>query len=128
MKSKFSKQREAIRAKLYGREDHPTAETLYYELKEEFPNLSFATVYRNLSQMVEKGEIAKINLSGPSRFDYNPDPHSHFFCTGCGCVMDMPDNNIEVIRRARENFDGNIESCSSQFYGMCPDCKTKMSQ
>lgn len=128
MKTKFSRQREAIRKQLWGRHDHPTAETLYEELKEEFPRLSVATVYRNLNQLVESGEIAKINLNGPARFDYNPEPHSHFVCKGCGCVVDMSDNNDEALIAARKNFDGDIESCSSQFYGMCSQCIKETAQ
>ncbi|HHW95380.1 MAG TPA: transcriptional repressor [Mogibacterium sp.] len=128
MKTKFSRQREAIRKKLHGRYDHPTAETLYLELKEEFPSLSVATVYRNLNRMVERGEIARISLNGPARFDHNPEPHSHFFCKACGCVLDMPDNNTEMLITVQKEFEGRIESCSSQFYGICSNCMKEKSQ
>ena len=46
---KRSRQREAIRQCLTGRYDHPTAETVYMSIKDEFPNISLGTVYRNLS-------------------------------------------------------------------------------
>ena len=36
---KYSRQREAIKTFLAGRYDHPTAETVYLGIKEEFPNI-----------------------------------------------------------------------------------------
>ena len=40
---KRSRQREAIRQCLTGRYDHPTAETVYMSIKDEFPNISLGT-------------------------------------------------------------------------------------
>ena len=57
---KRSRQREAIRQCLTGRYDHPTAETVYMSIKDEFPNISLGTVYRNLSLLSDLGEIQKI--------------------------------------------------------------------
>ena len=87
---KRSRQREAIRQCLTGRYDHPTAETVYMSIKDEFPNISLGTVYRNLSLLSDLGEVQKITVSGgPDRFDGNPAPHYHFSCRECGCVMDL---------------------------------------
>ena len=87
---KRSKQRDAIQQCLIGRYDHPTAETVYMDIKDEFPNISLGTVYRNLSLLADLGEIQKLTVSGgPDRFDGNPKPHYHFGCRSCGCVMDL---------------------------------------
>ena len=40
---KRSKQRESIKKFLISRYDHPTAETVYMNIKEEFPNISLGT-------------------------------------------------------------------------------------
>ena len=72
---KYSKQREAIKSFLAGRYDHPTAETVYLGIKEEFPNISLGTVYRNLSLLSDIGEIQKLSTGiGPDRFDGNAAP------------------------------------------------------
>ena len=85
---KRSRQREAIRQCLTGRYDHPTAETVYMSIKDEFPNISLGTVYRNLSLLSDLGEIQKITVSGgPDRFDGNPAPHylqRVWMCDGSG--------------------------------------------
>ena len=77
---KRSKQRESIKKFLISRYDHPTAETVYMNIKEEFPNISLGTVYRNLSLLADIGEIQKLSTGiGPDRFDGNPKPHYHPF-------------------------------------------------
>ena len=43
---KYSRQRESIVNFLASRTDHPTAETIYQNIKKEFPNISLGTVYR----------------------------------------------------------------------------------
>ena len=120
---KRSRQREAIRQCLTGRYDHPTAETVYMSIKDEFPNISLGTVYRNLSLLSDLGEIQKITVSGgPDRFDGNPAPHYHFSCRECGCVMDLDMPSQEQLNQiAAEQFDGTIENHSILFSGLCPD-------
>lgn len=121
---KHSRQREAIRQNLMNRYDHPTAETVYMDIKEDFPNISLGTVYRNLSLLSDLGEIQKITTgAGPDRFDGNPKPHCHFQCRTCAQVLDIQfENQEELNTRAAKNFPGLIEGNSIQFYGLCPDC------
>ncbi len=123
---KHSRQREAIRQNLMNRYDHPTAETVYMDIKEEFPNISLGTVYRNLSLLSDLGDIQKITTSaGPDRFDGNPKPHCHFQCRSCGSVLDIEfENQEELNSRAAKHFPGVIEGNSIQFYGLCPGCIT----
>lgn len=49
---KHSRQRDGIKQFLSTRYDHPTAETVYDNVKKEFPNISLGTVYRNLSSLL----------------------------------------------------------------------------
>ena len=79
---RFSKQREAILGNLRSRYDHPTAEMVYMDLKQSFPNLSLGTVYRNLAVLYEAGVILKVgaSLDGKERYDGHIQPHAHFFC------------------------------------------------
>ena len=92
---KHSKQRDAIKNFLADRYDHPTAETVYLNIKKEFPNISLGTVYRNLSLLAEIGEIQKLSTGiGPARFDGNTAPHYHFICNCCGNVLDLNVNGL----------------------------------
>ncbi len=81
---KYSRQREAVKEFLASRIDHPTADTVYTNLREKFPNISLGTVYRNLSLLADMGEIIKITTGdGADRFDGRITPHNHFICRKC---------------------------------------------
>ena len=122
---KNSKQRDAIKSFLMTRYDHPTAETVYLNVKKDFPNISLGTVYRNLSLLSEIGENQKLSTGiGPDRFDGTPAPHYHFICNQCGSVLDLDVTGLDHINvLASQNFDGEIEGHLIYFYGKCPDCK-----
>ena len=57
---KHSRQREEIKNFLMTRKDHPTADVVYMNLRQEFPNISLGTVYRNLTLLADIGEILRI--------------------------------------------------------------------
>lgn len=121
---KHSKQRESIKNYLCGREDHPTADMVYTSIRQEFPNISLGTVYRNLSLLVELGEIRKITTDGADRFDAKIVPHSHFTCRRCGKLLDVMlpiESPIEEINR-QWPF-GRVEECQMSFYGICSQCE-----
>lgn len=124
---KYSRQRESIKNFLSTRYDHPTAETVYLAIRQEYPSISLGTVYRNLSLLSDIGEIQKIaNGTGPDRFDGNPAPHYHFFCTECQSVLDLQMESIDHINTiAAAAFEGTVEGHITHFYGLCPDCKKK---
>ena len=122
---KFSRQREAIKTFLAGRYDHPTAETVYLGIKEEFPNISLGTVYRNLTQLADAGEIARLQFGelGIDRFDADTSNHEHFVCSSCKTVIDLDMGDISYIdQEAAKNFDGMIQGHSIYFCGLCKNC------
>ena len=124
---KYSRQRESIKNFLAGCYDHPTAETVYQNMKKEYPNISLGTVYRNLSLLADLGEIQKLSIGiGPDRFDGNTAPHYHFICRDCGGVSDLKTTNLDHINiLAGKDFTGEIEGHYAHFYGRCPACMAK---
>ena len=124
---KYSRQRESIKEFLAARTDHPTADTVYTNLREKFPNISLGTVYRNLSLLADIGEITKITTGdGADRFDGRTTPHNHFICRKCHCVMDLDMESIDsIVEIAGKNFTGKIDSYITNFYGVCGDCIKK---
>lgn len=121
---KYSRQRECIRKFLADHYEHPTAETIYMNVKKDFPHISLGTVYRNLSLLAELGEITKISTGiGPDRFDGNTTPHYHVICSSCGRVMDLKMGNIDHINIIAGNeFDGRIDGHIAYFLGKCREC------
>ncbi len=124
---KYSRQRESIKTCLMNRYDHPTADALYMSIREEFPNISLGTVYRNLNLLVEMGEIRKLSCgNGPDRFDADTRPHYHFVCRECGEVEDLAvETSQHLNETVQAHCDGQIESHITYFYGVCKDCLAK---
>ena len=79
---KYSRQREAIKEFLMTRKDHPTADVVYSNVRDVFPNISLGTVYRNLTLLADIGEISRLRLGdGVDHFDADTTPHYHFTST-----------------------------------------------
>ena len=126
---KYSRQRASIKEYLEQTTGHPTADTVYLHVREEFPHISLGTVYRNLNLLADIGEIVKIpNPNGGDRFDGDTHPHYHVVCTSCGNVVDLmlDEEHIHSINQlADEHFDGTIYSHTTLFYGKCAECMKK---
>ena len=127
---KYSRQREAIKDFLISRKDHPTADVVYSNLRQQFPSISLGTVYRNLSLLVEIGEAIKVPCNdGSEHFDGCTTPHYHFECNECHSVLDLDIQNNEALLNiniiVNKNFKGTIEGNSLFFYGKCPICVEK---
>lgn len=121
---KYSRQRESIKACLAGRTDHPTADMIYTNIREQFPHISLGTVYRNLNLLAELGEIQKLACGdGKDHFDWNTSLHYHFVCRRCEAVSDLPMEPADDLEtRARKAAGGEVESHTVFFYGTCQEC------
>lgn len=121
---KHSRQREAIIAFLKTRKDHPTADIVYSNLREQLPNISLGTVYRNLSLLSDRGEILRISCNQKAdHFDGFTHPHYHFSCKECGGVSDIEMDLSDIIYdKVSENFDGQITEHTLLFSGVCSNC------
>ncbi|HIW21455.1 MAG TPA: transcriptional repressor [Candidatus Dorea intestinavium] len=126
---KSSRQRTAILEYLANTKEHPTADTIYENLRKTFPNISLGTVYRNLNLLAEMHDIIKITTeSGGVRFDYDTSPHYHVVCSSCGKVEDLKISEKAIkpfLEKVNQSYDGTIESHSILFYGKCKTCSDK---
>ena len=67
-----SKQRDAVLAVVKAACDHPTADMIFERVREQIPNISLGTVYRNLALLESMGDVVKISTNADSdRFDGN---------------------------------------------------------
>ncbi len=121
---KHSKQRDMIMDFLMTRKDHPTAETVYLNVRELNPRISLGTVYRNLTLLAENGEILRISMGeNMDRFDADTSPHYHFICNDCGSVIDLDMEDIDYVTDvAAKRFRGKITGHVTYFHGTCEKC------
>ena len=120
----YSKQREIILKTLQSNVVHPTAEYLYSILKETEPNISLATLYRNLNQLAENDIIKKIDgLDSSSHFDHNTHQHYHFICEKCKRVFDISaDVAPDIVQKAEQQTGFLIKKHDIIFNGICKEC------
>lgn len=121
----YSKQRELILEALKENVIHPTAENLYDIMQKEHPDVSKATLYRNLNQLTEAGIIKKIDgLEAPAHFDHNTFLHYHFICEKCCKVWDVSDDvAFNVVKKTEEETGFKITSHEIVFRGLCKTCQ-----
>lgn len=124
-KRRMTKQRRLILKVLRDTTSHPTADWIYDRVREDLPNISLGTVYRNLKVLQEQGEIMELNYgSSYSRFDGNPHNHYHFSCVECGQVFDISLNTKTDINEEVEDATGYmVNDHRFEFYGLCHDCQ-----
>lgn len=122
---KYSKQRELIRDYVKSVKTHPTAEIVYQELRKEKEDISLGTVYRNLDQLSQAGELLRIKLANTKdRFDGDVSHHYHAICTECGSIEDIfCDYLTEVDHKIASYTDSTIVSHEMIFHTVCKNCK-----
>ncbi len=126
MKEKQFKKRSAILSCLQGTHAHPSAEMIHEMLKAEYPDISLATVYRNLNLFKSQGLVQSLGtVGGIERFDGVTAPHVHFMCTGCGSVLDLPEVELPISlgQQAESTAGCHVESCQLTFTGLCGSCQ-----
>ena len=123
--TKQFKKRNAILECLRSTNRHPSADMVYSMLQEEHPDISMATVYRNLSRFRSQGVIQCVaTVRGTERFDANTDPHVHFICSNCDEVIDLHQIQVpQELTASVETTSGcRPDGCQLTFTGLCQKC------
>lgn len=127
MAMRQSKKRSLILEILKSRQhEHLTADDVYRLSQKDFPNISLGTVYRNLHQLAEAGELLEIQFGkAPAMFEYPAERHPHFICNICGKIfnLEVPIENL-IIRGVEKNEGHEVKSLDIVIYGDCRECKS----
>ena len=124
--TKQFRKRNAILECLRSTHTHPSAEMVHEMLREAHPDISLATVYRNLTYFKNQGLATSVaTVRGVERFDANTEPHVHFICTGCDAVIDLEQIEVPQTLDAQvERSSGcRVSSCQLTFNGLCSNCQ-----
>jgi Fur family peroxide stress response transcriptional regulator len=124
---RLTRQRRAILEALAGRDDHPTADQLYEEVRHTLPEVSRTTVYRVLEMLVGIGMARNVGHPGPAlRYEATSARHHHLFCRRCGALTDIVAPALDDLPLpAARGLRFKIEDYSVQFTGTCNECKSR---
>ena len=125
---RLTPQRLAIVKILAHSEGHPSVERIYEQLRDDFPTMSLATVYKTVALVKELGELLELGFSdGSNRYDGNkPYPHPHVICVRCKKIIDPDLASLEDIKEEVSVKTGfEILTHRLDFFGICRECLNK---
>lgn len=126
MTQKHSHKRDSVRQVICSSKEHPSADNIYAMLRESYPSISLATVYRNIAQLRADGIIKSVGtVDGIERYDGDLSDHPHFVCDNCGAVIDIDPNDISdqyPDELVAEKYNVDITSCHIVYFGRCGNC------
>jgi Fe2+ or Zn2+ uptake regulation protein len=104
--------------------NHPTAESVYLEVRKDLPSISLATVYRNLNVLADNGDIVRLEINKEFHFDGDTSCHEHMVCRNCGSIIDFFDTDFSGSALKKPCPNGFEPDCVRIiYYGTCKKCR-----
>ncbi|MEU9236311.1 Fur family transcriptional regulator [Streptomyces subrutilus] len=122
---RMTSQRRVVAEVLDGEHVHLTADEVHARAARLLPEISRATVYNALGELVTLGEVVEVSTDGRAkRYDPNAHhPHQHLVCSGCGLIRDVhPTAGPLAGLPAEERFGFTVSGVEVTYRGLCPAC------
>ncbi|WP_035871175.1 Fur family transcriptional regulator [Kitasatospora cheerisanensis] len=122
---RLTSQRRVVAEVLDGDHVHLTADEVHARAAERLPEISRATVYNTLGELVALGEVLEVATDGRAkRYDPNAHrPHQHLVCFACGTIRDVhPTGDPLASLPSAERFGFTITTAEVTYRGLCADC------
>jgi len=122
---RITPQRRSVCTALDGEHVHLSAEQVHAAARRIVPEVSLATVYNTLNELIAMGEISEIRLTdGTTRYDPKVGPdHHHLLCEGCGLTFDVQPTGVESLSLPlAQRFGMTVDSVEVVFRGRCSNC------
>jgi Fur family ferric uptake transcriptional regulator len=123
---RMTAQRRAVAEALSAPDLHVTADEVFDRAAAILPEISRATVYNTLNDLVALGEVRLTSFDGGQTRRYDPNarvPHHHLVCTECGTAKDVLFGHAvpPLSKKERQGYD--VDASHIVFEGVCADCK-----
>ena len=121
-------QRTLILQYLLNNHNHPSAEEIYKMMQDKGLNMSLATVYKNLNQLVSLNIVKAIPDSDDlTHYDLDNKTHYHLICKKCGKIIDAnyPEFKYDEQKMLNIAYNKGFNDLTSDIniYGICPQCQ-----
>lgn len=123
---KVTEQRMAILKSLSRGRAHVTAQEVFELVHRTYPEIGFATVYRFLKNLTEKGYVTEVRMGGlPARYELTPrSHHDHLTCVTCSKIVEFEHKGIEDLQVSVALANGfQLTGHVLELYGVCPNCQ-----
>jgi Fur family transcriptional regulator, stress-responsive regulator len=124
---RLSPQRRVVAEVLVGDHVHLTAEELHDLARERLPEISRATVYNTLNELVAMGELLEVDVvDGPKRYDPNVgEEHDHLVCDSCHAIRDVPRARKPPTIPEGDRAGYLVTAVEVTHRGLCPTCAAR---
>ncbi len=124
---RLSPQRRVVAEVLVGDHVHLTAEQVHDLARVRLPEISRATVYNTLNELVAMGEVLEVDVvDGPKRYDPNiAEEHDHLVCGSCHTIRDVPRSSKPPTITADARAGYVVTAVDVTFRGLCPACAAR---
>jgi Fe2+ or Zn2+ uptake regulation protein len=122
---RLTAQRRVVAEVLDGDHVHLTADEVHARAARRLPEISRATVYNALRELVHRGEVLEVSTDGRAkRYDPNAHrPHHHLLCSRCGSMRDVrPTGDPLADLPPSQSFGFTVSEVEVTYRGICPDC------
>jgi Fe2+ or Zn2+ uptake regulation protein len=123
----LTSQREKILEFLLTTNDHMTIQDICNAIDD--PNVSQATIYRNLKLFLKLGLVNRININSADYYemsDQDESGHFHLTCKKCNQIIEIKDISSKSIEELiEERFGFKVTKTDIVFKGICSECKKK---
>ena len=118
-----TRQKDAIRSVMTQAERPLAPEEVLALARKSVRGISIATIYRNISQLVQENWLAPVGLPGETtRYELaGKDHHHHFQCTSCDKVFEVPGCGLEQTLKLPPGF--RTTGHDVLLYGLCNHCE-----
>ena len=111
---------------IFDNENHPSAEDIYQTIKETFPTISLATVYKTFSLLKSKNLVSEIPVGTYSRFDPKKEVHINIICPICNSISDLESETVKDFYNVLDKeLGGGIIDQQFNIFKECNACSNK---
>jgi Fur family transcriptional regulator, stress-responsive regulator len=105
-----------------GEHVHMAADEVFEAARSVLPEVSLATVYNTLNELVTLGELVELtHADGRKRYDPNvAERHHHLVCVDCGRMLDVAADDPRLPEEQAHGFE--VLAVEVTFRARCPDC------
>ncbi|MFO7245591.1 MAG: Fur family transcriptional regulator [Thermaerobacter sp.] len=121
-------QRRAILQVLLASPRHLTAQEVFNQVRDSFPDLSLDTVYRTLRTLAQLGIACQSHLHTRHAHRFSlaaaGDHHHHLICIHCGRSVEFAECAVQAsLAQVARRHGFALTGHALEIYGYCGDCR-----
>ena len=123
---RLTPQRLMVLAAMREAQGHHTAEAIYARVRERYPYVNLATIYRALSWLKDQTLVSETDLGGGQiEYEYlGEGRHHHMVCLHCGGKAEFGDEMVVPLAQALRDQYGFVPRIDHlAVFGTCRHCR-----